>query len=402
MKYCPKCQQQYPQSQLFCPDDGHQISLRDPYHLVGRILVDRYRIDALAGIGGMGAVYSAYHLGLDRRVALKILLPHLALGDERMIGLFEREAKMVGQLCHENIATVFDAGRTAEGIAYMAMEWLDGRTLEEELSKHGQFSLERTARLLRQISAALDSAHARRIIHRDLKPANIMLIRRPDGSEQVKLLDFGIGKVMSETAGSPVSSVMGTPHYASPEQFKLGGQIDGRADIYSLGVMLYQMLTGTLPFDAASIRELIELHLTASPPRIGKLRPDVPAAVGQLVNRMLAKEPGQRPERAGAVVESFDGVLTSLSRSQASDFAPAKKMAAAVAAQTEIISINRLSAQASKSMDSRRCSPRFSLTVKVTFRLSPFHFRLSSIATPVCVQPLPHPAARCACGAAHP
>jgi len=325
MKYCPQCQRRYSKTQRFCPEDGEPLLLQDPYHLAGRTLAEKYRLDGLIGLGGMGAVYSAHHLGIDRRVAVKILQPNLALGDHRVLGLFEREAKMTGRLLHENIAIIMDAGRTADGIAYIVMEWLDGRTLEEELSAHGPLSLERTARILRQVAAALAVAHAGHIIHRDLKPSNVMLIQRPDGGEQVKVLDFGIGKVISETTASPVSAVMGTPHYASPEQFRLGGHIDGRADIYSLGVMLYQMLTGALPFEATSVQELLQLQLTALPPPVRKLRPEVPAAVEQLVNSLLAKDPDQRPSRASDLPALIDRAFSATAESPPAGDQPAVK-----------------------------------------------------------------------------
>jgi len=309
-KYCPRCQQPYPAAQRVCAKDGELLFLRDPYHLVGRVLAGKYRIEALVGVGGMGAVYSAHHLGIDRRVAFKVLLPNLALGNPHLVGLFEREAKMAGHLSHENIANVFDAGQAGDGLAYIAMEWLDGQTLAEELAESGPLSLARAGEILRQVCAALETAHAAHIIHRDLKPANVMLAPRRGGSERVKILDFGIAKAVTDTAaGTPVSSMMGTPHYASPEQFEVGGKIDSRADIYSLGVMLYQMLTGALPFEAVSIRELIQLHLTTAPPPLRKLRPDAPAAVEQLVQRMLAKSPEQRPQRAAEVCELYADAL---------------------------------------------------------------------------------------------
>src|SRR5262249_41501594 len=147
---------------------------------------------------------------------------------------------------------VMDAGRTSDDIAYMVMEWLDGHTLEEELGASGPLSIERVAKILRQISAALREAHAQHIIHRDLKPSNIMLIKRSAEQDIVKVLDFGIAKLVNDTMGAPVSQVMGTPHYASPEQLQVGGRIDGRSDVYSLGVTLYEMLTGKLPFNASS------------------------------------------------------------------------------------------------------------------------------------------------------
>ncbi len=307
MKHCPQCQQAYSDDLRQCPADGAWLSLPDPYHLVGKIMADKYRLDALVGVGGMGAVYRAYHLGIERPVAVKILQPNIALDGERWLALFEREAKLAGRLVHENIANVMDAGRTADGIAYLVMEWLDGRTLQEELSAHGQFDFKRTAELLKQICAALAAAHAERIVHRDLKPANVMLLRRADGSEQVKVLDFGIAK-LAETA-TAVSAPLGTPHYASPEQFQAGGQIDQRADIYSLGVLLYQMLSGELPFQATSVHELIRLQITALPPPLRKLRPETPLVLEQFINRLLAKDPQQRPQQVLEVPALFERAL---------------------------------------------------------------------------------------------
>src|SRR5262249_50221474 len=231
MRNCQICRREYSTAQRFCQQDGSRLMLEDPYRLVGRVLDGKYGLEALVGIGGMGAVYIANHLALGRRVALKILQPNLALASERMLEAFDREAKTAAQLSHENIAVTLDAGRTVDSIAYIAMEWLEGLTLEEEIASCGSFSFGRTSEILRQIAAALDAAHRARIIHRDLKPLNIMLVEHPSGRDQVKVLDFGIAKVIDETAGSPISSIVGTPHYASPEQLRLGSNIDGRADI---------------------------------------------------------------------------------------------------------------------------------------------------------------------------
>jgi len=309
MKYCPECQQQYDDSEGLCPADGHALSLPDPYHLVGRVLIEKYQIDALIGIGGMGAVYSAHHLMINRRVAFKILLPNLALGNEKLLNLFQREAETSGQLTHENIVDVKDAGRTPEGLAYIVMEWLEGNTLEEELRGTRQLGFTRVAELLRQIAAALDYAHARRIVHRDLKPSNIIIASLANGREQVKVVDFGIAKVINNTAASPVSRMMGTPHYSSPEQFRIGADIDGRSDIYSLGVMLFQMLTGSLPFDAGAPEEIMMLHRTEAPPPVRLFRPEAPAAIEQLVERMLAKEAQFRPRTATEAAEVFDRAI---------------------------------------------------------------------------------------------
>lgn len=298
-KFCPQCQQSYQEPQRFCLTDGELLSLRDPYNLVGRTIVEKYQVKALVGIGGMGVVYNAQHLSLDRRVALKILQPNIALKNLSTIGLFQKEAKLAARLLHENIVWIMDAGQTPDDIAYMVMEWLEGRTLDEELGVSGPLGVERVAKILRQIVAALNEAHAQRIIHRDLKPSNVMLIKRSAEKDIVKVLDFGIAKLVNDTMGSPVSQVMGTPHYASPEQLQVGGRIDGRSDVYSLGVMLYEMLTGKLPFNAPSFQSLVRLQLTEPPPPISHLRPELPVALEQLINRLLAKEPEQRPQIAG-------------------------------------------------------------------------------------------------------
>lgn len=318
MKYCPTCNQNYSSSQRFCLNDGQLLSLPDPYHLVGRTLMEKYRIDALVGIGGMGAVYSGRHLMINRQVAFKILLPNLALGNERLIEMFQREAEMAGQLSHENIVDIKDAGRTPEGIAYIVMEWLDGATLDDVMEREPILGFSRTAVILRQVAAALDHAHERHIIHRDLKPSNIMLVKNADGREIVKVVDFGIAKATSESTESHVSRLIGTPHYASPEQFSLGSHIDGRSDIYSLGVLLFQMISGRLPFTAQSPAELIRMQKTETPPGIRLYCPDTPVEIEQLIFRMLSKEPAARPQSAKEAADIFeralekaDGALTS-------------------------------------------------------------------------------------------
>ncbi len=319
-KYCPTCQKTFTSAERLCPHDRSVLSLNDPYHLVGRTLLDKYRIDALVGLGGMGAVYYAYHSGIDRRVAFKILQPNVALSEGHVVELFEREAKLAGRLSHENIVDVKDAGRTDDGIAYIVMEWLEGRTLDEELLRQGRVGFGRAAGIARQIAAALGEAHSKHVIHRDLKPANIMLVNSSGGRDHVKVLDFGIGKALGETlASSMVSTVVGTPHYASPEQLTVGGRIDGRSDIYSLGVILYRMLGGRPPFNSPSIGEVIQMQLTAEPAPLITLRPETPPAVERLVVSMLAKKPSRRPQSAAEVIAALNQAF---SHSEEDDVAP--------------------------------------------------------------------------------
>lgn len=285
------------------------LSLKDPYHLVGRILSGKYRIDALVGIGGMGAVYCAYQLTIDRRIAFKILQPNVAVGDEHVVEMFEREARLAGRLAHENIVDVKDAGHTEDGIAYIVMEWLDGRTLDDEILAEGRIDFDRAAGIARQIASALAAAHANHIIHRDLKPGNVMLVTMPDGRERVKVLDFGIAKALSHTSGTPVSSIVGTPHYASPEQLNVGGRIDHRSDIYSFGIILYRMLSGRTPYNCNSIGELIQLQMTSPPKPLGELRPEIPQLFQELVGRMVSIDPEKRPQDIQEVIRYLDQIL---------------------------------------------------------------------------------------------
>ena len=318
LKYCPTCQSTYPDQVRFCENDSQLLSLHDPYHMVGRVLNQKYRIDALIGVGGMGAVYSAHNLATSQRIAFKILLPHLSMTDKGIVKLFKKEAATAGSLSHENIVDIKDAGTAEDDIAYIAMEWLEGHTLQHEIENRGPFSYERVGELLRQIVAALDAAHAKRVIHRDLKPSNIMLVKRADGSERLKVVDFGIAKIISDTTASPVSKYVGTPVYASPEQFSLGEYIDRRADIYSLGVILYELLSGHLPYRVESIGDLIGRMAGDTPPPLRQFRPDAPLELDGLLKRMLARDPAERPQSASDVMAAYEKAVRSISHLETS------------------------------------------------------------------------------------
>ncbi|HXF04075.1 MAG TPA: protein kinase [Blastocatellia bacterium] len=271
---------------------------RDPYGLVGTTIADRYKVEELVGIGGMGVVYRAQHVMTTATVALKVLKPDLAIAYPDMVESFFKEAKATVGLDHPYIIKVTDAAVTADGIPFLVMEWLDGRTLEAEIRDKGMLPLDRVATLIEQVCEALAQAHARGIVHRDLKPGNIMLVTDYKGEEAVKILDFGIAKAMSTTTGAKVSRAIGTLHYASPEQLMLGASIDHRSDIYSLGVILYQLLTGQVPFDADSMERMIYQHLKVEPPPLRALRPDLSEAVESVVLKALAKNPAERYQSA--------------------------------------------------------------------------------------------------------
>jgi hypothetical protein len=271
---------------------------RDPYGWVGTTVADRYNVEELVGIGGMGVVYRARHLMTTATVALKVLKPDLAMAYPEMVASFFKEAKATVGLDHPYIIKVTDAAVTADGIPFLVMEWLEGRTLEAEIRDKGVLPLDRVITLIEQICEALAQAHARGIVHRDLKPGNMMLVADYKGEEVVKLLDFGIAKAMTSTTGAKVSRAIGTLHYASPEQLMLGASIDHRSDIYSLGVILYQLLTGQVPFDADSMERMIYQHLNVEPPPVRTLRPDLSEAVEGVVLKALAKNPAERYQSA--------------------------------------------------------------------------------------------------------
>ncbi|MGQ9897891.1 MAG: protein kinase domain-containing protein [Acidobacteriota bacterium] len=277
--------------------NSRRQNLPDPYHLVGTVIHNKYRLDAVLGIGGMGIVYLAQHLGINRSLALKILKPDVAAADPTIAEAFHREAKISGSLSHPNIISVTDADTLPDGTPFMAMELLESPTLEDELQQRKTLPLDRVERLLSQICDALHYAHRSGLVHRDLKPANIALIEAGKLAEQVKILDFGIAKSLDEGVGK-VSQAIGTPLYASPEQFIHGGDIDARADLYSLAVILYRMLTGVLPFQGKTIGEIVSLHLTAPPPPLRTHAPELPEALEAFVIGALAKKPDGRPATA--------------------------------------------------------------------------------------------------------
>jgi serine/threonine protein kinase/Tfp pilus assembly protein PilF len=281
------------------------MAKRDPLGLIGEKL-NRYRIEEFAGQGGMSVVYRARHEIGEYVVAVKVLDPELA-GDPKMVNSFLAEARNTAALRHPSIIRINDVDQTEEGWAYLVMEWLDGRTLYDELRRHGPLPIERASRLLDQICAAVEYAHSKNVIHRDLKPGNIMLVAGEQGEHEgdaIRILDFGIAKVLDATLGIN-TQVAGTYYYTSPEQLTRGAAIDRRADLYSLGVVLYQMLTGEMPFKADSMPEMIRLHCEASPRPLREVNPAIPQAVEDVVIKALAKKPSDRHQSATELARAF-------------------------------------------------------------------------------------------------
>jgi eukaryotic-like serine/threonine-protein kinase len=275
----------------------HLVSA-EPDTLLGRVINDRYRIVEAIGTGGMGRVYKALQSPLDRVVALKVLGP----GHDRDPNFYKRfflEASVTAKLTHPNTITLYDYGRSEDGIFFIAMEYLNGRTLGHAMHQDGALAQDRVVHISQQICRSLREAHALGIMHRDLKPANVMLLRQHDDHDFVKVLDFGLVKFYSgEQAEGEITNAgtfMGSPHYIAPEQAR-NQSPDHRCDIYSLGVVMYQMLTGTVPFTAANPVDIILKHLHEEPPHPSQVRPELninPTLEG-IVLRCLAKERERR------------------------------------------------------------------------------------------------------------
>jgi serine/threonine-protein kinase len=261
-----------------------------PRTLVGTTLAGRYRIIEKLGEGAMGTVYLAEHIRIGRKDAIKVLNDALA-ADEESIARFTRGARNVSRILHPNVCTIYDFAEAENGLRYLAMEYVPGSTLKERLEAEGRLPIEQATRIAWHAANALNAAHEAGIVHRDLKPANIMLARAQDGSEIVKVVDFDIAK--GPESGEEVTRlgfVVGTPEYMSPEQLA-GDTLDGRSDIYSLGLVLFRMIAGALPFRATSPQELMIARLTTEPLRLQEAAPDLnaPAGLQRALDRALAR-----------------------------------------------------------------------------------------------------------------
>jgi serine/threonine-protein kinase len=269
MNACPHCASPYEEGHRFCAACGSElaveVSLReDPF--VGRELPGGYRVQHLAGIGGMGRVYLAEQTTLGRTVAVKVIHPHLA-GDDHAAGRFITEARASCQLHHPNSIAIYDFGRTDDGQLYLVMEYLRGRDLARVADAEGPLPFARIVDIIGQVLGALDEAHEQSIVHRDLKPENIVLEPVRSGRDFVKVVDYGLAKMKEPAPGAAKTVpgfVCGTPEYMSPEQGR-GDKLDGRSDLYSVGVVLYQLLTGRLPFEAETPTRLLLAHLADAP-----------------------------------------------------------------------------------------------------------------------------------------
>jgi tRNA A-37 threonylcarbamoyl transferase component Bud32 len=317
---CPSCQTPVDDSQRFCPNCGTTINAgasgaqadKGPDPMIGQTLGGKYKVVRLLGEGGMGAVYEGeQQLGTTRRkVAVKTLHPHLSR-DPNIKARFEREVGTIAELEHPNTIQVFDFGSTPEGILYIVMEFLQGKSLADILEKGGPMLPDRVQNIMQQVCGSLAEAHGRGIVHRDLKPDNVVLVERAGVKDFVKVLDFGIAKRSKEEDKNEQKltqqgMVLGTPPYMSPEQFT-GKPIDARSDIYSLAVMAYEMLTGKLPFKADTAWEWATQHMTQNPIPIESLAEGMraPENMRAAIRKALAKAPDDRFQTVSDFIAAF-------------------------------------------------------------------------------------------------
>lgn len=313
MKICPKCKVYSLEQNLeICPNDNWGLveeeeytkAMDDPF--LGALVDGRFRIIGRAGIGAMSTVYKAIQLSMNRIVALKILRNDLG-SDKAVVQRFFREAKATSLLKHPNTITIFDFGYSEEGLLYIAMEYLEGKLLSTILEMERQIDIPRAVKIVFEVALSLAEAHRKGIIHRDLKPSNIM-ITQIEGQEGVKVLDFGIAKIIRgdlkiATMETQDGTIFGTPRYMSPEQAK-GENLDHRTDLYSLGVIFYQMVTGVTPFDDEDAIVIMAKHIKDPPTPPSKIRPDliIPVEVEAIIMKLLEKDRNKRFQSAEELI----------------------------------------------------------------------------------------------------
>ena len=274
---------------------------------IGDVIAGKYRLEKVAGEGGMGIVYAAEHLVLSQRVAVKVLLPDSVTSDA-VVERFSREARAAAKISSEHVARVLDAGSLSSGAPFLVMEFLEGCDLEELVELQRTLPILEVVDYLLQALDGLAHAHAVGIVHRDLKPANLFLAIRPDGTNAIKLLDFGISK---STKGRPDEKrltgqhVLGSPVYMSPEQLRNATDIDPRADIWSVGVLAYELLAGHPPFDGDGVGEIFAAILEKSPIPLSEVSPSIPEGLSAIVTKCLRRDPAERWQDAGALARAL-------------------------------------------------------------------------------------------------
>jgi eukaryotic-like serine/threonine-protein kinase len=323
MLQCPRCGRQFPDNVHVCPDDFTPLQAdatlsdipTDP--LIGRVFDGKYELVERLGGGGMGTVYRATHLLIDRPVAIKVLSQRF-VGDETAQQRFRREARAAGSMQHPNAVTVTDFGTTSDGYLFIVMELLEGRTLRDLLAREGPLDAARAVSIMLQVCGAVGAGHDAQLIHRDLKPANIFIEQRPNVPVVVKVLDFGVAKFMVEDHDedyqtlTQVGVIIGTPRYMSPEQCSGAGPLTPASDVYSLGIILYELLTGMVPFSAENPLALALKQVTEAPRPPHEIVSSIPHELERVVLHALAKNPADRPSNADGLRRELHEVAEDL------------------------------------------------------------------------------------------
>ena len=350
---CPHCQAPLGVDARFCPACGRALSTTETVadssspaipvtpSLIGRDIAGRFRVLAKLGEGGMGAVYRAEQISLKRAVAVKLLRPELSQ-NQMIVRRFSAEAEAVAKLDHPNTVKVYDFGQDTTGALFIAMEFVEGGSLRTAMATQGPLPPARALAIAAQVAASLADAHALSIIHRDLKPDNVMLQDKGRQRDNVRVLDFGIAKLRddqrsTQQAMTQAGDMLGTPQYMSPEQIR-GEHVDGRTDVYALGCMIYEMVTGRLPFEGPSVLAILTKHLTEVVVPPSQRRPDLalPGAIDQVVMAAMAKEPASRPATMERYGELIAGALAIVDPARGTPSAPFAAVAPIVATPTPI------------------------------------------------------------------
>lgn len=319
MKLCAACNNTFADTETFCPHDG-EVLQESPQDFVGRVIDGKYQVESFIAQGGMGAVYRARHILLGDQVVIKTLRAEMR-GNAEWLKRFQREGKAARAFRHPNSVTVYDLSAGTDGLIYMVMEFVEGHTLDRELKRRVRFSPQDALAVLEPVADVLDSAHGRGVVHRDLKPENIMLGRDDRGGTVVKVLDLGIAKMVGADvhAGGATSltvagQLLGTPYYMSPEQWgempRDGNpEVDGRTDIYSLGMIFFELVAGQKPLGGRTLAELRQKHVSVPMPRLDSVTEGVPEEFGGWVARAMSKDRGDRPQTAGELIDGLRSAL---------------------------------------------------------------------------------------------
>lgn len=345
MLTCPKCHLEYHGAEKHCLIDGAALLEGDDPR-IGKLVGGRYHLDAVLGEGGMATVFRAHHTVINRVVAVKLLHPHIAR-DPRIRERFAREARSAAAIAHPNVIEIYDFGDTEDGVPFLVMELLEGDSLRK-LVDRGPLPLDLAVDISVELLRGLARAHDLGVAHRDIKPENAFVRIRPDGTLQAKLVDFGIAYSRGDARLTDIGDVIGTPQYVAPERLK-GIESGAPADLYSFGVMLFEMVTGRLPFTADGLPGWILMHLEAIPVRPSSIRPEIAPELDQLVLALLAKDPKDRPVDARAAIDALEFVRPSLGPIRSThvglppDRPPAPKTAASEQAEvrTQSLTIER-------------------------------------------------------------